>query len=1621
MDLVINRQDFQCSGKECRSVKTRAHLLHHIAEGIMTKLSFDDIGILPRREDFLNKSLVDAMAGLIGSAKPIFFLPNDICERTEYIDGNPQFVIWMYGVLPCGSKTALRIEGVRVYVDVEVPADRKPGEFEAFLRELFHDSSLNYTSIECVKQYPLHGFHCEKKLYLRIHFNSLRDRSTVIKILRNRKYKLSADDDGRLTNSFYFAKVAREGKFATADWNTITGYRRISSGAQNTRWILAVDIAGIAAMDVETRRRICSTKNILADRIERDMSLVCSWDIETHRTIQNGLVPQETDTDYTIFMINSVIIPYWSGEPIVDFSAVITDVEYDTSSGQKIIMVCGTARNVAIAHMEFIRAIQPDFMHAFNGATFDWPLYREICRREKLLVRLKSCISCMPPMTGKWADSEDSVLQWNFCSEKVKIDATTSHQLPCIAKFPGLLDFDTQPIFKKMYPRSEVGRGGGSLNFYLRANKIESKDDMPYKRMFRIYERSLKYCSVVACHCTARCDLCNETVPEIDLVPHDIAGEIVYGPERVDPRDQTHCCYCIRRPANLRGMLLVSKYCWIDCIRPQQIIAKRLIINDKRQLSTMSRVSLRDSVFRADGMKVRNLIGAHSNGREIAFSNGGSGKKPEDKDHYPGAYVKPPRRGLNSELPMTGLDFASLYPSLMMTYNYSPDKCVYFVEEAIKLLRAGYSLHWTGPISAERGKEKGASDNTKFTFEAWFVLHRGVCDPTDTHVVDGHDKVIRFACGGIKFAYTDKKIRIVTPDYANKTDEEMITLARGKTTHFEVTYEATPAEIITSACASLNLTPDYFADCEHPVRYIYCLQITDRVMAAFASGHVIIGGTPITGKVSRDISYQPIYGREALPGERMGIFAYIVRDIFNKRVPVKKDFVKFSLARERLETEIKAEVERLESTGFGSAESGESTHESGESTHESAHAAESRLIATKTMTIDNIPLTMGEIVFKRDCVDATQRALKVLANTFYGESGNYLSSVYELRVAAGITTAGQANIKRVISFVKGYSFDPQYGDTDSIYPTCPRDVYAKCREKYLTSIAALNATYGVTADGDGDHPELPTKFIISEENPSYNDAFEKIRVEYWSEMVRVTMRVMTAINEQVSDHLIADNGLLYLKMAYEEVCFPTALCGKKKYFATEHKDEPNFYSEEIFIRGIEIVKQGQTKMAIDIGTSFMNEARHPRNVKSMLQIAEEKIRGFYATPLDAQACSQTYTYKPHKKNVPVLRFVERMKILFAQTTDNAIKALYEPPEPGDKFRYVMVHKPVEFTQRGTRIELKKGDQMEYLRVFLASQNSANPMELDREYYADSSIVGLLSRFICYHPKFQPTMKLDPDDPDDFKTIDEISAENAKKYLRELCQSYAGQSRKDIAVIGRHYQQVYRTANKVIRADIRGRYGANMAVLESFDIADLPAEGSLTEKITTMISSEAISAATKFSTVWDSVGVFVEYCQADGISIYQLASVYISAQDSIVRKRNIWIAREKDIARAELYRVAGAFGKLLSDYSKQVRILIDDMRTIKSEDTFVVESPERLAAVNTFSQQDLDTIAAVARVKARLTGLHILELQTAQWGKAILALRVAECTGGVIEPTRAEVTASRESFRTAIKPIDITYE
>src|SRR5581483_10104854 len=175
--------------------------------------------------------------------------------------------------------------------------------------------------------------------------------------------------------------------------------------------------------------------------------------------------------------------------------------------------------------------------------------------------------------------------------------------------------------------------------------------------------------------------------------------------------------------------------------------------------------------------------------------------------------------------------------------------------------------------------------------------------------------------------------------------------------------------------------------------------------------------------------------------------------------------------------------------------------------------------------------------------------LKVYINTFYGEAGNSKSPIFLHKLAGGTTSAGKYNLNLVAEFITKKGFGIKYNDTNFLYLTCPENYFGECNKAFSRKELSKEA--------------------------------------YWTEMVKITMDVMKKLHDQINDYLRIKSGTSYLKMAYEEVLFPVCFTGKKKYFGVEHENIVNFKPKNLFMKGIETVKQGKSQLLKFIGKKIM--------------------------------------------------------------------------------------------------------------------------------------------------------------------------------------------------------------------------------------------------------------------------------------------------------------------------------------------------------------------------------------------------------------------------------------------------
>ncbi|UZO20413.1 uncharacterized protein OCT59_012837 [Rhizophagus irregularis] len=407
-----------------------------------------------------------------------------------------------------------------------------------------------------------------------------------------------------------------------------------------------------------------------------------------------------------------------------------------------------------------------------------------------------------------------------------------------------------------------------------------------------------------------------------------------------------------------------------------------------------------------------------------------------------------------------------------------------------------------------------------------------------------------------------------------------------------------------------------------------------------------------------------------------------------------------------------------------------------------------RCTLNKAALLDALNTEHKSLCFQYTYTNSKQTARKVFMNTFYGEAGNSLSPFFLLFLAGGVTAAGQEHIKSVAQFLKDKKYRIKYGDTDSLYIVSPEESYDNCDKDFTEGRISLK--------------------------------------EYWTEMVRVTMRIMPPLCKEINAFIQETNQTSFLKMAYEEVLFPAVFLAKKKYFGIAHVEIPNFSPKELFVKGVDIVKQGQSELFRDIGNRIMWAAvsvpESTTQKKTLLHIVEDVLKDAieHTSPTDHERFVQTSTYKKHKDNKSVKQFIERMKArrLSASAENEGNDSdlpsetfLYEIPESGDRFH--------------------------------------SGLPVDIVYYLTKQVVGLCARFVNGKPQFQPQIGGTSSPNFSEKQVDEYSQKAAKKYLEDYIKGLTQNSLSSLTR-KRMYTYIYENSMREARLTLFEKFGIVVA-------------------------------------------------------------------------------------------------------------------------------------------------------------------------------------------------------------------
>ena len=701
--------------------------------------------------------------------------------------------------------------------------------------------------------------------------------------------------------------------------------------------------------------------------------------------------------------------------------------------------------------------------------------------------------------------------------------------------------------------------------------------------------------------------------------------------------------------------------------------------------------------------------------------------------------------------PINGLDYSSLYPSLIMTYNLSPEYLILDKEYKEEVKDKGKNIH---DINFEYKYENYLGEKNVKYIEAWTVRHDESKEITNFGLYPTILKDLFAQRAQMKkelFIYKEKKEHIESEqtDYLDDPvykeclfmlkycDTKQKALKVFMNTFYgELGNKNSPlfvlelAGAVTSAGqANLLLVKDYVEKLNHKVYY----------------GDSVTGDTPILIRINRkqlkliaieeylkDYRYDMYNGnKEIINIDNLDIES---QEIYTEKgwTPIKKLIRHYTNKRLfRITTDMGSIIVTKD-------------HSLLNENKEKIRPKDCK-IGTKLLHWDKIKLHK-----KLYCKKYNKESSLNNKDKFYSKSAieaqfKYLQILYNKKNAK-INIIDDTYILELVS--DNYILNNSIKYIEEI-PNNGKYVYDLETESHHF---AAGVGKMVVHNTDSLYISCPESYYLEKNKEYYTEQISKL--QYNTDLVTITFKAIEDIKIKVNNYLYQNNGTKYLKMAYEEILWPCAFLSKKKYFGIPHENIPNFKPADMFIRGLEVKKRGVSEILRIICLDIMWESLDLKNTKTLRELIIQKIKEIFVKKWELKDFIQTGLWKPEKKNVTLNEFAERMK------EENKII-----PEPGERFNYVIIKKyPYKYDFKGRQIPLKKADKMEYLEIVIE-----NNYEIDLKYYFDNQLSGQFARLLSYDNEF--TEYSIDDESGQFEYDDNKTLNKCKKYILQLVEMH----------------------------------------------------------------------------------------------------------------------------------------------------------------------------------------------------------------------------------------------------------
>lgn len=355
----------------------------------------------------------------------------------------------------------------------------------------------------------------------------------------------------------------------------------------------------------------------LAEVPDSDIHFKCAWDIEV---MGNSFqLPNVTNTDEPVFMIGGGIYISTQIEPLHEFCITYKDIDYCSNSSKTSwdLIQCANEQEVLLAFIDILHRFKPEYAMAFNNYQFDNPfVFKRL--NQSHMNRLADVVKKMEnlPTDGVIYRKTTPLLNHILPCRSMKVESGREVDNDVINNI-GMNDLDMMVCLMKASYKKDETLSSHALKSYLKRYQLPNKLDIDIDDMQRAY-----------------------------------------------------------RTNDSKLMKEVGDYCVVDGLSCERLQAKAGIIMSLKALAHLSFCRIMETVTRAGGMKVRNMIWCIAKRINVLYQAQPSKYIFDGK--YPGAKVFPPVKGRYVRAPIVAFDYQSLYPSIMRALwisseTYVPD------------------------------------------------------------------------------------------------------------------------------------------------------------------------------------------------------------------------------------------------------------------------------------------------------------------------------------------------------------------------------------------------------------------------------------------------------------------------------------------------------------------------------------------------------------------------------------------------------------------------------------------------------------------------------------------------------------------------------------------------------------------------------------------------------------------------------------------------------------------------------------------------------------------------------------------------------------------------------------